>query len=92
MGVPILGLVDAVGKKLLWREVLVLMDLSLLPEGTVSKSLCPGHERSAAISPARLTVLEAYGWDGGLKPITFSAERMIRCRRPLSWAVAAAIR
>ena len=68
----------AVGKKLfLWHEVLVLMDLSLLPEGRDSKSLCPGWEGSAAIFPPRLRVLEAYGsWrDGRLQPIALSAER-----------------
>ena len=72
----------AVRKNLfLWREVLVLMDLSPLPEGSDSKSLCPGCEGSATIFPARLSVLEANGsWrDRRLQPITFSAERMIRC-------------
>src|SRR4029434_5249051 len=40
----------AAGKKLiLWREVLVLM------EGSVSKSLCPGWERSATILVEALT-------------------------------------
>ena len=36
------------------------MDLSLLPEGSDSKSLCPGWEGSATIFPAHLRVLEAY--------------------------------
>ena len=50
----------AEGKKLfMWREVLVLMDLSLLPEGSGSKSLCPGWEESATIFPARFRVLVA---------------------------------
>lgn len=81
------------GKKLfLWREVLVLMDRSLLPEGSDSKSFCPGWEGSAIIFPARLRVLEANrSWrDGRLQPITFSADRMTRCSLPLSLAVAAA--
>src|SRR4029434_3728127 len=81
------------GKKLpWWREVLVLMDCSLLPEGSVTRSLCPGWEGSAIIFPARLRVVDAYrSWrDGRLQPITFSAERMIRCSLPLSLAVAAA--
>src|SRR4029434_10201237 len=83
----------AAGKKLvLWREVLVLMDRILLPEGRTSKSLLPGWEGSATILPARLRVLEANRScrDGKLQPITFSAERMIRCSLPLSLAVAAA--
>ena len=47
------------GKKLfLWREVLVLMVRSLLPEGSDSKSWCPGWEGSATIFPARLRVVE----------------------------------
>lgn len=33
------------------REVLVLMDRSLLPEGRGSKSLCAGWEGSATIFP-----------------------------------------
>src|SRR4029434_9324174 len=80
-------------KKLLWwREVLVLMDRSLLPEGSVTRSLCPGWEGSAIIFPARLRVLDAYrSWkDGRLHPITFSAERITRCSLLLSLAVAAA--
>ena len=45
------------GKKLLrWCEVLVLMDRSLLPEGSGTRSLCPGWEGSAIIFPARLRV------------------------------------
>ncbi len=71
----------AVGKKLfLWREVLVLMDSSLLPEGSDSNSLCP-------IFPARFKVLEAYrSWrDGRLQPITFSAERTVSCSLSLRW-------
>src|SRR4029434_8468958 len=69
------------GKKpLRWREVLVLMDRSLLLEGSGTRSLCPGWEGSAIIFPARLRVLDASrSWrDGKLQPITFSAERMTR--------------
>src|SRR4029434_3328005 len=83
----------AAGKKLLrWREVLVLIDRSLLPEGSGTRSLCPGWEGSAIIFPARLRVLDAYkSWrEGKLQPITFSAERMTRCSLLLSLAVAAA--
>src|SRR4029434_1242603 len=81
------------GKKLhWWREVLVLMDRSLLPEGSVTRSLCPGWEECAILYAARLRVLDAYkSWrDGKLQPITFSAERMTRCSLLLSLAVAAA--
>uniref|UniRef100_A0A0E9X861 Uncharacterized protein n=1 Tax=Anguilla anguilla TaxID=7936 RepID=A0A0E9X861_ANGAN len=68
------------------------MDRSLLPEGSVCKSLCPGWEGSATIFPARLRALEVCrSWrDGRLQPITLSAARMIRCSLPLSLAVAAA--
>ncbi|AWP07991.1 putative gastrula zinc finger protein XlCGF57.1-like, partial [Scophthalmus maximus] len=57
----------AEGKKLvLWREVLVLMDHSLLPEGSITNRL---WERSAAILPACLRVLDEYSGsrdsDGG---------------------------
>lgn len=56
-----------------------------------SKSLCPGWEGSAPVSPARLRVPEVCGsWrDGRLRPITFSTERMIRRGLPSSLAVAA---
>ena len=77
------------GKKLfLWREVLVLMDRSPLPEGSVSKSLYPWWEGSATIFPARLRILEVYrSWsDGRLQPTTFSADKMTRCSPPLSLA------
>ena len=47
------------GNKLfLWREVLVLLDRSLLPEGSDWNSVCPGWEESATIFLARLRVLE----------------------------------
>ena len=91
---PLLMRPVADGKKLfLWREVLVLTDLNLLPEGSVSKSICPGWEGSNMIFLARLGVLEACrSWrdDGRLQPITFSAWRMIRCSLLLSLTVAAA--
>ncbi len=83
----------AVGKKLfLCCEVLVLMDRSLLPEGSDSNSLCLGWEGSGTIFLARFRVLEVYSsWrDGRLQPVTFSAEWMIHCSLPLSLAVAAA--
>ena len=79
------------GKKLfLWREVLVLMDRSLLPEG--SSWHRESREESATIFLARLRVLEVCrsSMVGILQPITFSAARKIRCSLLLSLAVAAA--
>ncbi len=80
-------------KLFLWREVLVLIDCSLLPEESVSNSYCLGWEGSATIFPARFRVLEVYrSWrDGRLQPVTFSAKQMICCSLPLSLAMAAAI-
>lgn len=68
------------------------MDLSLLPEGSDSKSLYVGCEGSATIFHARLGVLQAYRScrEGRLQPITFSPKLMTRCSQPLSLAVAAA--
>lgn len=68
------------------------MDLSLLPEGSDSKSLYVGWEGSATIFLARLGVLQAYRScrEGRLQPITFSTKLMTRCSQPLSLAVAAA--
>lgn len=83
----------AVGKKLfLWCKLLVKIDCSLLLEGSVQKSLCPGWEGSALIFPVCLSVLEVcWSWrDDRLQPITFSAQRMIHCSLPLSLAVATA--
>ena len=83
----------AVGKKLLlWHELLVKIDCSLLPEGSVQKSLCLGWEGLAMIFPVCLSVLEVCrSWrDDRLQPITFSAQRMICYSLPLSLAVAAA--
>ncbi len=70
--------VTDVKKLFLWREVLVLMDRSLLPDGSASESLCPGWEMSATILTGRFRVLEMYrSWrDGSLHPITFSAEQI----------------
>ncbi len=67
-----------VRKKMFWREVLVLMDCSLLPEGSDSNCLWLGWEGSATIFPTCFRVLEVYrSWrDGRLQSITFSAERM----------------
>ena len=81
------------GKKLLlWCKVLVLMDRSLLPEGSSWNREWPGWEGSATIFLARLWVLEVCRSlrVGRLQPITFSAVRMIRCSLLLSLAVAAA--
>ena len=39
-------------KNFLWREVLVLMDRSLLPEGSVSNSLVQG-ERGLKVTPGK---------------------------------------
>ena len=51
----------AAGKKLVfWHEILVLMDCSLLPEGSTSKTNCPRWERSVIILLACLRVLEVY--------------------------------
>lgn len=68
------------------------MDLSLLPEGSDSKSLYVGWEGSATIFLACLGVLQAYRScrEGRLQPITFSPKLMTRCSQPLSLAVAAA--
>lgn len=50
----------AVREKLfLWHVVLVLIGLSLLPEGSVLHSLCLGWEGSATIFSAHHRVLEA---------------------------------
>ena len=67
----------AEGKKLFrWREVLVLMERSLLPVGRGVNSLCPGWEGSATIFPARLRVLEACrSWRDG----TITADHLL-CR------------
>lgn len=59
-------------KKLFLRQVLVLKDLSLLPERWGTCSLLAGWEGSVVILPARLTAWEVYrSYKGGrLPPIT----------------------
>ena len=58
-------------KLFLWREVLVLMDRSLLAEGSGWNSACPGLGGSATIFAS------GSSRDGRLQPITFSAAWMI---------------
>src|SRR4029434_765513 len=80
----------AVGEKLVrWRQVLVLMDRTLLLDG---KRWWPGWEGSAMILPALLLVLEwsRSGWDGRSQLMAFSADRMICCSLHWSLAVEAA--
>ena len=49
----------AEGKKLFrWREVLVPMEHSLLPEGRGANSSCPGWEGSFAVIPFESEILE----------------------------------
>ena len=64
-------------KLFLWREVLVLMYRSLLPEGSGWNRVCPGWEESAT-GPSR---------DGRLQPITSAVQR-IHCSLLFSLAVA----
>lgn len=61
-------------KLLLWCEVLVLMNRSLLPEGRSSNSSCPGWEGSATILLSRFSIQEANksSRDGRLQPIDLS--------------------
>ena len=80
------------GKKLfLCRVVLVCRLLYRLPEGSRSKSLCPGCEGSVMIFPARFLVLERYrSWmEGRGAPMILSAARTVRCSLHLSCLVAA---
>lgn len=72
----------------LWHKSLVLVGFSLLPEGAVSRNLCPGWKGSTTISPSRLRILEANkSWnDGRFQLVIFSTEQIICCSLPLSFS------